>query len=193
MPKVVPEYKEEAKERIIQAALQAYSEKGYHETTMNDVARRLGVSKGALYLYFKSKDELLTVIIERWNRTMRNTLVSSFEGKDLDKSLKALFDHVAEDPINRMGLSFELISEASRNPSIRKVLSEAYEKNLKTLTEFLHKHDKRGSPQNAATPQCQSVILMALQLGLMASMILGTDEQSARTAWNQSIKAIIKT
>jgi hypothetical protein len=123
---------------------------------------------------------------------MSTTLVSSFEGKELDKSLDSLFDHVAEDPINRMGLGFELISEASRNPAIRKTLSEAYEKNLRTLTEFLRKQNTKDLPQNATNSRCQSVILMALQLGLMASMILGTDEKSARTAWDQSIKAIIK-
>ena len=193
MPKVVPEYKEAAKERIIQAALQVYSEKGYHETTMKEVAHRLGVSKGALYLYFKSKNELLAVIIERWNNNMRNILVTSFEDKDLNKNLNSLFNQAIEDPINRMGLGFDLISEASRNPAMRKVLSGSYEKNLRTLAEFLQKQNTKHSLQNVTNTQSQALILMSLQLGLMVSIILGTDEKSVRTAWNQSIKAIIKT
>ncbi|HYY91990.1 MAG TPA: helix-turn-helix domain-containing protein, partial [Candidatus Dormibacteraeota bacterium] len=58
MPKVVPEYKEEAKTRIIEAANRIFADKGYHEATMDDVAKQLGVSKGALYLYFPSKVDL---------------------------------------------------------------------------------------------------------------------------------------
>ena len=59
MPKVLPEYKEEAKKRIIEASVKVMSEKGYSQTTMEDIAAYLGVSKGALYLYFKSKDDII--------------------------------------------------------------------------------------------------------------------------------------
>jgi len=58
MPKVVPEYKEEAKSRILDVANKVFAEKGYHEATMDDIAKRLGVSKGAIYLYFSSKEDL---------------------------------------------------------------------------------------------------------------------------------------
>jgi len=61
MPKVVPEYKEEAKSRILDAANKVFAEKGYHEATMDDIAKRLGVSKGAIYLYFSSKEDLYRV------------------------------------------------------------------------------------------------------------------------------------
>ncbi len=59
MPKVVPEYKELAKKRIIDAAYKIFYKKGYHNSTMDDIAREVGVSKASLYSYFKSKEELL--------------------------------------------------------------------------------------------------------------------------------------
>ena len=62
MPKVVPEYKEEAKTKIIEAARTVFAKKGYHDATMDDVAKEVGVSKGALYSYFKSKEDLLKEI-----------------------------------------------------------------------------------------------------------------------------------
>jgi AcrR family transcriptional regulator len=192
MPKVVPEYKEEAKERIVQVALQVYSEKGYHEATMEDVAQRLGVSKGALYLYFRSKDELLKAITEKWYHGIGNILSSSLESKEQSKSIESLFDHIAKEPRNSMGLGFDLISEASRNPSIRKILSEEYENILEILIEFLGKPNIRGSPQDAANTRSLSISLIALLFGLMSSLILGTDKTDARKAWEQSVKAITK-
>jgi hypothetical protein len=65
-------------------------------------------------------------------------------------------------------------------------------RNLRTLAEFLRKQNTKGLPQDATNTRYQSVILMALQLGLIDSMILGSDEKSARIAWDQSIKVIIK-
>ncbi|MFX1537310.1 MAG: TetR/AcrR family transcriptional regulator, partial [Promethearchaeota archaeon] len=59
MPKVVPEYKEQARKRIIIEALKVFSEKGYYRTKMKDIATNIGVSKAAIYQYFKTKNELL--------------------------------------------------------------------------------------------------------------------------------------
>src|SRR5437773_12345534 len=64
MPRVVPEYKEEARTRILTAANQVFGEKGYRQATMEEVAKKLGVSKGALYLYFASKEEWFEAIAQ---------------------------------------------------------------------------------------------------------------------------------
>ena len=45
---------------IIQAALACFTRKGYNKTTMDDIVAESGLSKGSLYWYFKSKDELFT-------------------------------------------------------------------------------------------------------------------------------------
>lgn len=192
MPKVVAEYREEAKKRIIEAAQQVFSEKGYHKATMQDIAQKLGVSKGALYLYFKSKSKLLNVIIEQWSNSIRDILHSSLEGNNIDESFENLFIHILEDPITRMGFSFELISEASRNPSVRKILSEAYERNLKTVAEFLRRQRTTNVTKNAANIKWQSISLLMLQLGLMASLILGSDKTDTKIAWKQLTKTITR-
>ncbi|MEA3341980.1 MAG: TetR/AcrR family transcriptional regulator [Chloroflexota bacterium] len=51
---------EERRAQIIQAALACFSRKGYNKTTMDDIVAESGLSKGSLYWYFKSKDELFT-------------------------------------------------------------------------------------------------------------------------------------
>jgi AcrR family transcriptional regulator len=49
MSKMVPEYRKEAKKRIVEAGLEVMYEKGYCRTTMEDIAQNLNVSKPALY------------------------------------------------------------------------------------------------------------------------------------------------
>lgn len=47
------------REAVLRAAIQAFNEKGFHATSLDDVARRLNVTKPTLYYYFASKDEIL--------------------------------------------------------------------------------------------------------------------------------------
>jgi TetR/AcrR family transcriptional regulator len=48
----------EKRERVLTAATDLFAERGFHRTEMDEIARRAGISKGSLYNYFKSKDEL---------------------------------------------------------------------------------------------------------------------------------------
>ena len=50
--------------QILQAALTCFAGKGYHQTSMNDIVAESGLSKGALYWHFKSKQELFISLIE---------------------------------------------------------------------------------------------------------------------------------
>lgn len=55
-----------ARERIVQAAQESYHEQGYHGTTMDDILKRAGSTKGSLYYHFDSKEALTeAVIVER--------------------------------------------------------------------------------------------------------------------------------
>lgn len=56
--------KEQRPEQITRAALAAFAEKGYDATRVTDVARRAGVSKGLLYLYFRTKEELFKAVVK---------------------------------------------------------------------------------------------------------------------------------
>src|SRR6266581_2995222 len=59
-PKVV----EDRREQIIDAAMQAFSQKGYARATNKDIAREAGITPGLIYHYFDSKEALLKAIID---------------------------------------------------------------------------------------------------------------------------------
>jgi len=52
------------KAQILQSALMCFSEKGFHQTTMDDIVTHSGLSKGALYWHFKSKKDLFIALVE---------------------------------------------------------------------------------------------------------------------------------
>lgn len=50
----------------MQAALECFQKKGYHNTSMEDIVKQSGVSKGGIYWYFKSKEDIFVYMIEKW-------------------------------------------------------------------------------------------------------------------------------
>jgi AcrR family transcriptional regulator len=60
-----PNVSDERKSQIINAAEDVFTKKGFDEARMDDIAERTGLSKGTLYLYFKSKDDLIIAILDR--------------------------------------------------------------------------------------------------------------------------------
>src|SRR6266568_1436364 len=62
MPRVSAEYLEHRREQILNAAQRCFARKGFYETSMQDVFRESGLSAGAVYRYFKSKDQLIQAI-----------------------------------------------------------------------------------------------------------------------------------
>ncbi|HEX6868598.1 MAG TPA: TetR/AcrR family transcriptional regulator [Candidatus Limnocylindrales bacterium] len=58
MPRISPEHEQQVRDRIVRAATAVFAEKGYHGATIADVVARSGLSVGAIYTYFRGKDEL---------------------------------------------------------------------------------------------------------------------------------------
>lgn len=86
MPVAEPRFqrrKEDRPEEITQAALAAFAEKGYAATKVDEVAKRAGVSKGLLYLYFKTKEDLFKAVIRSFVSPRIDALISNFEETEL--------------------------------------------------------------------------------------------------------------
>jgi AcrR family transcriptional regulator len=60
-----PDVSEERKDQIMNAAEDVFARKGFSDARMDDIAEETGLSKGTLYLYYKSKDDLILSILDR--------------------------------------------------------------------------------------------------------------------------------
>ena len=94
MPKVSPEYLEARRNEILDAAFACFRRRGFHQTTMQDIYREAGLSPGAVYHYFRSKEEIIAAAIDRntaeWTRLI--AAVRSLEPSP-NQALEALGRH----------------------------------------------------------------------------------------------------
>ena len=65
MPKISEKKREDRRQQILEAALACFSEDGFHQTGMADIVKRSGLSHGAVYLYFPSKEAILEGLVKR--------------------------------------------------------------------------------------------------------------------------------
>jgi AcrR family transcriptional regulator len=90
---VVTAKAEETRERIVDAALKLFREKGFDEATMRDIAAEAGVATGAAYYYFRSKEELVMAFYVRTAEEARTLLPPALQrSSDLRKRLRTVID-----------------------------------------------------------------------------------------------------
>ena len=190
MPKVVPHYKEQARKRIVEAALRVFAEKGYHEATMEDVADRLGVSEGTIYLYFKSKRELFKAISDLGERDVAGLLSSAIESDDPMKSFFELAADVYEQYEPLSGLFVELLAEASRDASLRKMIRDDFDKDRETMQKFLVELRKRGKIGVETDIGSISMVILFIFYGYAITRLLGVAKSEAKRACGEAMRVM---
>jgi AcrR family transcriptional regulator len=84
---------EETRERILDAALKLFRERGFDATTMRDIAAAAGVATGAAYYYFRSKEELVMAFYVRTAEEARDIIPSEIaKSRDLRKRIQSIID-----------------------------------------------------------------------------------------------------
>ena len=67
--------KQTSREKILQSAVQLFLGEGYEATSVNDICKHAGVSKGSFYHYFETKQVLFLSLMENWSgRVMQSVL-----------------------------------------------------------------------------------------------------------------------
>ena len=188
MPKVVPEYKELAKKRIIDAAYSIFYKRGYHNSTMDDIAGEVGVSKASLYSYFKSKEELLQAATNKYLTTSFNQYFYANE------SLEPL-EELYHDLINSIGLiqlNFEITALSSINENIGMINRDNYLKKLDTLKFFVESQQSKGTIRQDISAGTIAQLLNAIYTDISMQLIIGMDSTRIHESWKNSLSAVLE-
>jgi TetR/AcrR family transcriptional repressor of uid operon len=125
MPKLDEDTQRARREQILDAAQRCFARDGFHNTTMAVICREAGISPGALYLYFKSKEELIEGIVEREKGNLAQDLAAIGNATDFFAALGRLAEaYCLEEPIEKVRMQVEINAEALRNPAVGRIVAE---------------------------------------------------------------------
>jgi TetR/AcrR family transcriptional regulator, repressor for uid operon len=126
MPKLKPETQALRRDHILEVAEGLFARKGFHRTTMHDICREAGVSPGALYVHFDSKEALIEGLCERDRAAFGEQLAGLAGAPDFLDAVKVLGAHYfVDEPAEKRLFVAEMAVESTRNPRIASIYRAA--------------------------------------------------------------------
>ena len=178
--------KEDRPQEITEAAFAAFAEKGFTATRVEEVARRAGVSKGLLYLYFKTKEELFKAVIRSVVRPRLDALTRTLDSPD--SSAEAIIrgpvlDFMKRVPGSPVSVVIRLmISEAPKHPDLVDYYwDNVASRGLAALRQLLERGVANGEFRESAVNELPQLfvapVMMSIVWGIVfADRSLDTDK-----------------
>ncbi|HOP66475.1 MAG TPA: TetR/AcrR family transcriptional regulator [Methanoregulaceae archaeon] len=185
MARVLPGYREQAKERIITDSLPVFIEHGYHKTTMEEIARHLDISKGTLYLYFKNKEGLFREVVAALRARNREELLDLLQREDLPLTFGYIFDLVMRASEDYAAFAFELYAAAIHNKELGEILEEDVREDIMLSREFLDQLKEKGIVKPDIDTCITARGFNALFIGLFTMAQLGISRDEAKQTWEE--------
>jgi AcrR family transcriptional regulator len=187
MPKVSSRYLEERKGEIIDAAEACFLRRGFHQTTMQDICKESGLSPGAIYRYFNSKDGIIAAVIGR--STERQAALIDDARASYSQAVRALevigeqfFGQLEKDDMERVAaMEVEVWEEALRNSGLRATHRRQFRLLSKALAElFRLAVEQAGIKSPTTKPRGLAHLALALFHGLLLYRALYPAEVNVR-------------
>lgn len=128
-PVISDEYRERKKTEIIENALTCFAEKGFQAATIDDIVKLSGISKGSIYTYFKSKEDIYISLMNEKTERSTNALLEELSAiPSAIEKIKYIFDIYIEQPakqnwIDTVKVHTEFFLHASRDDQLKEVLN----------------------------------------------------------------------
>jgi AcrR family transcriptional regulator len=173
-PIVSEEYKEKKRQEILQSAHACFARKGFEASTVDEIVTHSGLSKGAIYNYFKSKDEIYLALMEGQTNESGTKFTKAIAEREtaLDK-LNYLFEaYLLNDPNDEENkdqalVHFEFRLYSTRKPELKKALTERYKSFFVTLLAGIIKEGKTtGEFKKEIDPDMYADIFWAMVNGV---------------------------
>ena len=174
-PKVSEQYLEDRRNQILDAAVATFSRDGLHQTTIEDIRLEAGLSRGAVYHYFKSKEDIIDAIRGRSARQAEAIYISRTEAGDAESVLLGLIDStvssmVSPTSVDANRLAMFLWAESLVNKRIMDGQMPAFKPYLAVLAESVSDAQAEGKVDPGLDPQATARLIAGAMMGLQLQL-----------------------
>ncbi len=155
-------------ELLLDVAQESLLEKGYRNTSVDEIAVRAGVANGTLYQHFPSKDELVFAVLERHLGLSERLIEQATEAAE---GPRAKLEHILDAVyLQREGLNPRLFQLLQQDHELRSILFEKRKQlgsRLGQLTRHLHTILEEGKAQGAFDPAVSTELMLTIVMNLI--------------------------
>ena len=168
--------KEDRPQEITAAAFTAFAEKGYAATRVEEVAQRAGVSKGLLYLYFKTKEELFKAVVRSVVIPRVDALENELEASELsaEEFIRGpVLEFMKRLPGSPVSVVIRLmIAEAPRHPDLVEFYWEnVASRGIGALQQLLDRGVENGEFHRTAVNDLPQLLLAPVMMSIVWGLV----------------------
>lgn len=200
-PKVTQTYTDEKIQGILDGAKRVFIRKGFYETTMQDIVEECGISRGGLYKYFSSTQEILTRILEAETEEDQDSLDPSVLGEaDACDILEAFVNAESENILRiRQSLhpaAYEFFIRNMRDGQTMELLEKRHKAAMlamgKVMEHGLQRGQIAGGVDTDAISRCVITFLEGLIITAIATNLQQEDLRRQVQAFNGMLRSALK-
>jgi AcrR family transcriptional regulator len=173
------EKRQRTRSALLESAESEFSEHGYHGATLREIADSAGVSTGALYYNFTTKEELFLALLEVRMEERIREIQDAFAAEQSGETpvTRSALDYIQNLKRNRdwITLFFEFVAHAGRQPEFRARFAELFKRFWRALAEII---EERTGAHGIALPLPPQQVAIAIDLtgiGFMLPQIIYSD------------------
>lgn len=181
VPKVSDAHREQRREQILIAAWKCFARNGFHSTSMADVIAEAGLSAGAVYLYFKSKEEIILAVASQvfggisgrmaeWSQHEPPPSPAEVVGFLIQQPVLAR----AQAPGDLFPLLLAVWSEATRNPVLADLADEIMAALRQQITGLFERWERTGRDLRIPARDLAPVVVSLVQGFVTQQALVGT-------------------
>jgi TetR/AcrR family fatty acid metabolism transcriptional regulator len=156
----------ERKDQIVRATVDCITKYGYHNFSMQDVARTAGVSKGIIHYYFLNKDELMMSVLDKVAGDIEQVLMSEMEStsdirRRFEVFLEVCFD-VVRNTKEYYQVNMDFWTQINQKEEVRRVIARHYSKFRDTAVFVIKEGINQGVFRNVDPVQYASYVVAVI-------------------------------
>lgn len=193
MPRINTEYREDAKKKIIAAALDVAAEIGWDAVTLDAIAQNVGVSKPALYSYFENREALLRdVVLEVVQNIQAGLETILAQDEDIHLIIRNLAELLFEQQKPYASIFFLLPTRRPQDPKYRGEFIHIFDNCRILIRDCLARVKARGNVSREVDPDTATYMIIAMSMGLLTSsdfLEMGVD--AAKKIWIDAVQRLL--
>jgi AcrR family transcriptional regulator len=188
---------EETRARIIESAIKLFSNRGYNTASVDDICTTAGISKGAFYHHFESKQALFLALLDGWLQTIDNAIEASKDktAPETFMQMTEAFPYLFETAGEGLPMFLEFWLQASRDKKVWEASIAPYRRYRKYFTSLIEKGVDEGSFVEVS-PELASRMIVSTAMGLLLQSLLDPKgakwEKVARDSTTMLLNSLLK-
>lgn len=189
--------KQTSREKILQSAVQLFLGEGYEATSVNDICKHAGVSKGSFYHYFETKQVLFLSLMENWSgRVMQSVLgepiTEDSNAKDVLIQMPYQFNMAFAAVPRGFPMLVDFWRQAMADPAIWKTAVEPYRYFMGFFMRIIETGQQDGSIRKDIDSEILARLLVAVAMGYLLEAAFDQEKADWSALTSQGLSVLLE-